>query len=91
MIAEVSGRHVGLRPLPGVVFRLAARADVARAALTGREPEMTPEGVAIALARARVISRRAEHELGYRPAPLRKMIGDAYHWLVAEEIIPSAR
>jgi dihydroflavonol-4-reductase len=91
VIAEVSGRRVGLRPLPGIVFRLAARADVSRAALTGREPEMTPEGVAIALARARVTSRRAEHELGYRPVPLRTMIEDAYHWLVAEGILPSAR
>jgi nucleoside-diphosphate-sugar epimerase len=91
VIAEVSGRRVGLRPLPGIVFRLAARADVTRAALTGRGPEMTPEGVAIALARARVISQHAEHELGYRPAPLRTMIEDAYHWLAAEGILPGAR
>jgi nucleoside-diphosphate-sugar epimerase len=89
VIAEVSGRHVGLRPLPGVVFRLAARAAVARAALDGQEPEITPEGVAVALAQARVVSQRAEHELGYRPAPLRTMIQDAHRWLVAEGIIPS--
>ena len=89
VIADVSGRHIGLRPLPGIVLRLAARADLARAALTGREPEITPEGAAIALARARVTSRRAEHELGYRPAPLRAMIEDAYHWLIAEGLILS--
>jgi dihydroflavonol-4-reductase len=90
-IAEVSGRRVGLRPLPALVFRLAARAAVARAALTGREPEMTPEGVAIALARARVASKRAEQELGYRPVPLRTMVQDAYRWLVAEGLIARAR
>jgi hypothetical protein len=52
---------------------------------------MTPEGVAIALARARVVSRRAEQELGDRPAPLRTMIEDSYRWLVAEGLIRSAR
>ena len=45
---------------------------------------MTPEGVESAIARARVVSRRAEQELGYRPAPLRTMIEDSWRWLLAE-------
>jgi dihydroflavonol-4-reductase len=87
VINEVTGSEVPLRALPAWLFRLAARANLALAALTGREPELTPEGVEIALARARVVSRKAEQELGYLPAPLRTMIEDCYAWLRAERLI----
>jgi dihydroflavonol-4-reductase len=87
VINEVTGSKVPLRPLPAWLFRLAARANLAFAALTGHEPETTPEGVEIALARARVVSRKAEQELGYRPVPLRAMIEDCYAWLRTERLI----
>ena len=48
---------------------------------------MTPEGVENALRRARVVSQRAEQELGYRPAPLRTMIEDCWRWLLAEGLV----
>jgi nucleoside-diphosphate-sugar epimerase len=80
-INRVTGSHVPLRPLPGWLLRAPARLSAAFASLTGHEPEMTPEGVAIALARARVTSRKAEHELGYRPSDLATMVEDSYRWL----------
>ena len=55
--------------------------------LTGREPEMTPEGVAIVLARARVTSRKAERELGYQPAALATMIDHSYRWLTEQGLL----
>jgi nucleoside-diphosphate-sugar epimerase len=87
VINEVTGSNVPLRPLPAWLFRLAGQASVALARITGREPEATPEGIAIACARARVVSRRAERELGYRPAALHPMIEDSYQWLRAEGLL----
>ena len=87
VINRVTGSSVPLRPLPAWLFRLSARANVALAGVTGREPEATPEGVAIVIARARVASRRAEQELGYRPAALHTMIDDSYRWLRAEGLL----
>jgi dihydroflavonol-4-reductase len=90
VINQVTGSSVPLRPLPAWLFRLSARADAALAAVTGREPEATPEGVAIAIARARVVSRRAERELGYRPAALRTMVDDSYRWLRSEGLLDTS-
>ncbi len=84
VINEVTGARVPLRPLPAALFRVPARLGAAWAKVSGREPAMTPEGVENAIARARVVSRRAEEELGYRPAPLRTLIEDSWRWLLAE-------
>jgi hypothetical protein len=87
VINQVTGSSVPLRPLPAWLFRLSARTSVALAGVTGREPEATPEGVAIAIARARVVSRRAEQELGYRPAALPTMVDDSCRWLRSEGLV----
>ncbi|HSA79405.1 MAG TPA: SDR family oxidoreductase [Geminicoccaceae bacterium] len=86
-INRVTGSSIPLRPLPAWLLRLSARAGTALAGVTGREPEATPEGVAIAIARARVVSRLAEHELGYQPVALHSMIEDSYRWLRAEGLL----
>jgi len=90
VINEVTGARVPLRPLPPVLFRAPARLAAAWAAITGNEPAVTPEGVEVAIARARVTSRRAEQELGYRPAPLRAMIHDSWRWLLAEGVLKTS-
>lgn len=91
VIGEIGGRPAPTRTLPAWTFRLAARAGALRGALTGREPDITPDGVAIALACSRVTSRRAEEELGYRPVPLRVMVEDSYRWLDAEGLLTTRR
>jgi dihydroflavonol-4-reductase len=90
VINEVTGSQVPLRPLPAALFRLPARLSAAWAALAGKEPALTPEGAEIAIARARVTSRRAEEQLGYRPAPLRVLIEDCYRWLLAEGLLKAS-
>jgi dihydroflavonol-4-reductase len=90
VINEVSGSRVPLRPLPTALFRVPARLAAAWAAISGEEPPMTPEGVEVAIARARVVSRRAEEELGYRPAPLRTVVEDSWRWLLAEGLLKAA-
>jgi nucleoside-diphosphate-sugar epimerase len=86
-INAVTGSRVPLRPLPAALFRLPARLSVAWAASTGKEPAMTPDGVEVAITRARVVSRRAEEELGYRPAPLAALVEDSWRWLLAEGLL----
>ncbi len=83
-IGDVTGWKVPTRRLPAFVFRFAARVNAAVAQVTGKEPQMTPESVEMVLVNARVVSKRAETELGYEPASLRMMISDCYRWLKAE-------
>jgi nucleoside-diphosphate-sugar epimerase len=54
------------------------------AAITGREPDLTPEAVALMTTEPRITSAKAARELGYELVPLRSMFEDAYHWLKAE-------
>ena len=75
-----------LLPAAGA-FRLAARLNVMLASVTGREPELTPEGAEMVCVSAKVVSTLAERELGYRPVPLETMIEDSYTWLEAEGLL----
>jgi hypothetical protein len=81
VINRVTGARVPLRPLPPLLLRLGARIETALAGLTGRAPEATLEGVAVACARARVVSDRAARELGHRSADLISMVEDSWRWL----------
>lgn len=91
IIGELTGRPVPTRPLPALLLRNAARVAVAIAAVTGKEPTTTPEGVAVALAHARIVSSKAQAELGYRHVALRVMLEDCLTWLRSEDLIgPSA-
>jgi dihydroflavonol-4-reductase len=90
VINQVTGAKAPLRALPPVLFRLAARVETALGAITGREPEATPEGVAIATAQARVASDLAERELGYRPSALHTMVEDSWTWLRQAGLVSSA-
>ena len=87
IIGELTGRTVPTRTLPAILLRSAARAATAVAAVSGKEPTTTPEGVAVALAHARIVSHKAQDELGYRHAPLRVMLKDCLEWLESEGLI----
>lgn len=86
-IGEVMGRKVTDRTLPAWLLRFAARASAGVAAISGKEPQMTPEGVEMVIARARVVSKRAENDLGYQVVPLATMIGDSFNWLREQGLI----
>jgi dihydroflavonol-4-reductase len=87
VINQVTGARVKLRALPAWLFRLGAHLDTALAAGTRRQPGATPEGVAIACARARVVSDLAERELGYQPSDLVTMIEDSWEWLQQARLV----
>lgn len=81
LIGELTGRRVPRRPMPAFAIRAVARVKTGLAALTGREPDITPEAAAMVLAHPRIVSTRARDELGYVATPLRPMLEDAYRWL----------
>jgi nucleoside-diphosphate-sugar epimerase len=55
--------------------------------VTGREPDVTPEGAAILASDALFDCGKAIRELGYRPAPLREILGDCHRWMLAEGLL----
>ena len=84
VIAELVGKPKPTREVPMQLVRLVSHLKVAIAALTGREPELTPEGVSLMSNEPRISSTKAQRDLGYRVVPLRIMLEDSYRWLAAE-------
>lgn len=75
------------RVLPALALRGYARLLSLGAALTGREPEVTPEGVAITCNRVTLDSSLAQRVLGYRPATLSEMVDDCVGWMRGEGML----
>jgi nucleoside-diphosphate-sugar epimerase len=90
VIGEVTGRPVPRRAMPAPLLRVFAALSALPSLVTGREPDATPEGVAIASAFLHADCSRAERELGFRAVPLRVMVEDAYRWMLAEGILAAA-
>jgi len=84
-VLEAIGRRIGKRipgrDLPTPLLRLVARFKVLKAAVTGREPDLTPEGVALMTNDPEIASDKAKRELGYEPAALETMVADACDWM----------
>ena len=58
------------------------------AALTGKEPDVTPEiAASLTAAGTRYSSQKAIDELGYRFQPMTVAIQDNYDWLVKEGLL----
>jgi len=91
VIGEVTGRPVPRRAMPAPLLRAFAALSALPSLVTGREPDATPEAVAIASAFMHADCTRAERELGFRTVPLRVMVEDSYRWMLAEGILAAAR
>lgn len=87
MTGEVLGQPVPSRPTPAWLLRAAARTAAMWARVSGREPDLTPEGAAMVIARTRCDSSRAINELGYRFTPVRTLVQDTCDWLRAEGLL----
>ena len=87
IIGRLTGKRVPRRAMPGPAIRLYAQALAGIAAITGREPDVTPDVAAIVTADMRIDCRRAVEELGYRRASLEVMLEDAYLWMKAEGLL----
>jgi len=86
-IGEVTGRGVPAKVAPEALLRAVGRAKQWWSYVSGREPDMTPDSVAIVCAHLHADSARAEAELGYRAVPLRTIVEDSVTWLRAEGLL----
>lgn len=81
MTGELLGRKVPRKASPAFVLKAAARAYVTIAALTGKEPDLTPEGAAMITRHIRCDSSRAVKELDYRFTPVKQLLADTCDWM----------
>jgi nucleoside-diphosphate-sugar epimerase len=89
LAAELLGRPIPTRTIPTWLLTLMAQAKVLRAAITGQEPDLTPDSVALMANDPRITSDQARRELGYSPTPLREMLEDACFWLRDQGLLQS--
>jgi nucleoside-diphosphate-sugar epimerase len=87
LIGKIAAQPVPRRTMPAVALRLYARVATAIAAVTGREPLVTPDAIAIVTGAARLDSSRAVRELGYQPVALEAMLQDSYRWMKDEGLL----
>ena len=80
-IGRLLGRKVPARPIPGILMHAIAKAYVARAALTGVKPDVTPETARMVTSHMRCSSAKAERDLGYRTRPTEVSLRDTIAWM----------
>jgi dihydroflavonol-4-reductase len=81
IVGRLAGRKQKVRVLPVLVLRLLAQLKALGGAITGKEPDITPEAVAMVAADCVVKSSKAEEELGFRRAPLEELVEESWRWL----------
>lgn len=86
-IGRILGRSTPQRTVPAWLMRAHARIGALGGAITGREPQLTPEGVALITHDLTCDSTRAERELSYRATPLETLLRDTCDWLREEALI----
>jgi nucleoside-diphosphate-sugar epimerase len=55
--------------------------------VTGKEPDMTPEGAMLTCHELQVNSSKAERELGYVQTPVDAVLADTLAWMRAERMV----
>jgi len=81
LTGEILGRRVPGKAAPAWIMRAWARVNTAVAALTGNEPDITPESAAMVSYHVNCESGKAMSELGYRFKPIRQLIRDTADWM----------
>lgn len=81
LTGEILGRRAPARAAPAWIMRAWARFNTAVAALTGNEPDITPESAAMVSYHVNCESSKAVSELGYRFTPISRLIEDTAQWM----------
>ncbi len=87
-IGAVLGKPVPTRTAPAWLAHAVGQLGALKGALTGREPDITPEAVLMGFRSYSCDCTKATNELGFRTLPLRDMIVDCATWMVAEGHLP---
>ncbi len=88
-MARLLGKRAPKRPVPAFVASAVGHLANFGSLFTGREPQITPEGIRLVSVRVISASDKAKRELGFVARPLREMIADSYSWLVSERLLPA--
>jgi nucleoside-diphosphate-sugar epimerase len=80
-IGQMLDRKVPSKTTPAWVLRLVGRFSLWMSHVTGKEPDLTPEKVAIVTGSLVCSSEKARRELGYQPAPLHIILQDCHAWM----------
>ncbi len=89
IIAQLLGHEKFPKTLPDFVLQLVGKLSLWRSYLTRKEPDITPEKVALFTNRCLARSEKAEKELNYKSVPLELMLEDCYHWMKKEGLLSS--
>ncbi len=87
MIGELLDRPVPKKASPAWQLALAARLASGWARVTGKAPDITPEGAAMICRHIHCDSTRAQEALGYRFTPARQLLADSVAWLREEGLL----
>ena len=87
-VARILGKEKAPRPAPPWLLKMIGHVMVTVAAVTGKEPLITPEFATVTSRKNRSYSsEKAIAELGYRIVPLERCVADCYEWLVEEGLL----
>ncbi len=86
-VGELLGREVPDKASPAWQLKLAARLAVIAAGVTGKAPDLTPEGAAMITRHIHCDSSRAQAKLGYRFTPIRALLRDTCDWMRREGML----
>ncbi len=81
MTGEILDRNVPRRATPAWLLKAVARLYVLKSAISGKEPDLTPEGAAMITQHIPCDSSKARRELGYQFTPVRALLEDSCAWL----------
>ena len=87
LTGEVLGKRVPGRPAPAWIMKAWGHMNMAFSAVTGREPDITPESAAMVAYQVACDSSKAQEELNYGFTPVRTLIEDTVDWMNEKELL----
>ncbi|NNE06281.1 MAG: SDR family oxidoreductase [Xanthomonadales bacterium] len=81
MTGKLLKRKVPARPTPSWLLKIIARLQAMVAAITRKEPEITPEGAAMITRHIQCDSSKATAELDYRFTAVDQLLADTCRWM----------
>ena len=78
---NILGKRVPKKPMPAWLLRAWARITTVVASMTGKEPDLTPEGAVMASHHIICDSAKAQRQLDYRFTPVPTLIQDTVDWM----------
>ena len=81
IVGELLNKPVPAKATPAWLMKAAARVKVMIAAITGKEPNVTPESVVMVTHHIQCDSSRAQRQLGYQFTPIRPLLKETIDWM----------